>query len=39
MSSRNNVVNFPSRSAQASMDEAVCAEPEKFQTGSLALLI
>lgn len=39
MASRNNVVNFPTRSTHAIKDESAGANLEKFQTGSLALLI
>ncbi|WP_256213807.1 DNA cytosine methyltransferase [Pseudomonas sp. NBRC 111132] len=39
MASRNNIVNFPVRSAHVSMNEVVGAESDKYQTGSLALLI
>lgn len=39
MASRNNVVNFPIRSAHACKDESVGADVDKIQTGSLALLI
>lgn len=39
MASRNNVVNFPIRSAHPEMDEVTGSESDKFQTGTLALLI
>lgn len=39
MASRNNIVNFPIRSTHASKDESAGVDLDKFQTGSLALLI